>query len=780
MRVHLPPHFSFGQCPGSLRPPQLCGAFFFKGTLRLSAGELAAWADPPDDVSGDVYVDEDPAKSLHYPSDFAVFKPRADILLVGHAHAPGGKPQTGLQTRLTVGSFSKAVYVAGDATWQGGFGAPPTISGPQPFVRMPLGYEFAYGGPGFEHNPLGRGYRSDQVPNLRSSGRPPAGPGDPADPVGFGPIPPAWSQRHSLLGTYTANYLKERWPWFPADFDWGYFNTAPRDQQIDGYLRGDEEITLENLHAQHPVLKSRLPGVRVRCFLEDRLPRGERRFREVPLHLDTLWIDAATLKLVLVWRGTADVRTPKMREIDHVLVVAEPLTEGPCRAEEYRAQLAESAAPKVARPPAPSPRALGVQEELADLERQMKQMEKEFAELEKDLAAQEAQGRKLVDRELTRLQSEGAAPTGAATASLSAVAAQLADRIVHMKQTNPEAAQQLARVDLNELRGIEQELVAFDQEMKQVEEELSPPARWTRDRVEAARAARQPLTGLDLAGLDLAGLDLAGCDFSGARLKGTNLRGAGLAGATFTAADLSGAVLEAADLTGANLDDADLTGAVLKDAQLTGLNLNRTTLTGLDLAGADLSGCQGRYANFTRARLAGTRFLQTNLPEADFSGSDLAGAVFAGAQLPSVRFLGVKAQGIDFSGANLEGLRADNGSDFSGGSFQQAQAVRAVFDTSVFDGADFSGAVMVAAQFEGASLKGSKFDRANLAHAMFDEANVRQALLTNANFLGASLEGADLVEAQVNGSNLYEARLWRAAVQRAEFNGTNLKGTLLG
>ncbi len=36
-----------------------------------------------------------------------------------------------------------------------------------------------------------------------------------------------WTQRYSKIGNYKGNYLKERWPWFPKDFDWGYFNAAP-------------------------------------------------------------------------------------------------------------------------------------------------------------------------------------------------------------------------------------------------------------------------------------------------------------------------------------------------------------------------------------------------------------------------------------------------------------------------------------------------------------------------------------------------------------------------
>src|SRR6266404_4084920 len=143
MRLCIPPNLSFGLCPGSPKPPQICGTFFVKGTLQLRPGEPAVWADEPEQVSGDLYTDDDPTKSLRYPSDFAVFKPRTDIVVVGHAHASGGKPTSFLQVRVTVGRFSKALDVFGDRTWKAGRDGTPTYSPPSPFTKMSLGYECA-------------------------------------------------------------------------------------------------------------------------------------------------------------------------------------------------------------------------------------------------------------------------------------------------------------------------------------------------------------------------------------------------------------------------------------------------------------------------------------------------------------------------------------------------------------------------------------------------------------------------------------------------------------
>ena len=40
-------------------------------------------------------------------------------------------------------------------------------------------------------------------------------------------------------GTYDATWHATRWPWFPADIDWSYFNAAPTEQRIVALLNDD-------------------------------------------------------------------------------------------------------------------------------------------------------------------------------------------------------------------------------------------------------------------------------------------------------------------------------------------------------------------------------------------------------------------------------------------------------------------------------------------------------------------------------------------------------------
>ena len=111
-----------------------------------------------------------------------------DVLLFGDAIAPGGQPVAALQAGVASGSFLRHIDVLGDRHWQraGAQGA-WQLSAPQPFTRMPLGCERAYGGQAslqgsgaqpFSMNPQGRGYVLEEaqleglaLPNLERPGQ---------------------------------------------------------------------------------------------------------------------------------------------------------------------------------------------------------------------------------------------------------------------------------------------------------------------------------------------------------------------------------------------------------------------------------------------------------------------------------------------------------------------------------------------------------------------------------------------------------------------------------
>ena len=267
-----------------------------RGAGRAHAGTTSTWND-------------DPGRSLRAASDLAPFKPRCDVTLVGHASAPHGRPTGSLTARMVVGAVDKAIEVFPDRAWtQEG----QLREGPR-FLRMPLVYERAGGGPGTS-NPVGvpAGGAPDRhgrvaVPNLQPPGVRLTAPGQYVEPVGFGPVAAWWPSRLEKLHRHAASFPHRGWPQqpLPPDMDFGYFNAAPADQQAD-VLRNNERIVLEDLHAEHPRLVTSLPGVRARAVVERRPGAGD----EAPMRCDTLSIDLDRGLCCLVWRAQIALEHP--------------------------------------------------------------------------------------------------------------------------------------------------------------------------------------------------------------------------------------------------------------------------------------------------------------------------------------------------------------------------------------------------------------------------------------------------------------------------------------
>lgn len=342
--------FQLALFPGQLNFPGHSLTFLVKGTFNLHNGGPATIADEQETSQGDVFYpdDEDMTGSLMYEADNAYFKPRADLLLSGHCHAPGGTPVPGCRVTFSVGTCSKSLYVFGDRYWKG----PPgmrVISDPEPFTQMRISYGNSYGGSGYERNPVGKGFRKEgsesgediwPLPNIEDPEHLIDSPASAPEPVGFGPLGRMWQYRASKTGTYSGGWKRKRWPWLPIDFDWGYFNAAPPDMQVEGYLNGDEKIFCENLHPEHSHYESKLPGLRARCFVvkQKESDPGQSAFSEVKLKLDTLWVNMDTEKLVLAWRGSIKILTDDYEDVESVFILSEPLERESATLKQYYRQ----------------------------------------------------------------------------------------------------------------------------------------------------------------------------------------------------------------------------------------------------------------------------------------------------------------------------------------------------------------------------------------------------------------------------------------------------------
>ncbi len=269
------------------------------------------------------------------------------------------------------------------------------LTAPLPVTTLPLRYEYAYGGENkvlvteqaatrvgkkyrlpsripqpdtasrgdapeaiahsvYEQNPVGCGFaegwyrhaaRLTRVPGpqIESSSQPIARFGEAYTPQGFGVVGRAWRPRLGLAGTYDQQWLEQRHPNLPADFDFAYWNGAPTDQQVTPHLSGDETVTLCNLCNLCPAGPGRVQDASGDTCLSFALPGHlpfvlvrfqDGRIGELAAKLDTLIIDAAPdtskpekkITVVCVWRATVatepGVRVLEARMLTHADVVA--------------------------------------------------------------------------------------------------------------------------------------------------------------------------------------------------------------------------------------------------------------------------------------------------------------------------------------------------------------------------------------------------------------------------------------------------------------------------
>ncbi len=298
-----------------------CFVPVLKATYDLSGGApVLADEQAPVDTSGS-YWGEPGQSSVRIEPEHAPIKLTTDVVLIGHAVAPGGSA-THVDVGLRVGPVQRVARVFGPRTWsRGRFRT--GISDPEPFDRIALTYENAFGGWDRRHddeskhdreprNPIGRGFLAkgskvedgEPLPSVEDPRQLIGSPGDRPSPVGFGFVYGAWEPRASLAGTYDAAWNDSRKPLLPKDFDRRYFNAAFPDLVTPSFLEGGEPV--------------RVVGTSTRGALEFRLPApgrpvcrvARRRDRDAALTLvlDTIVLDTDAERLYMTWRGHLPLR----------------------------------------------------------------------------------------------------------------------------------------------------------------------------------------------------------------------------------------------------------------------------------------------------------------------------------------------------------------------------------------------------------------------------------------------------------------------------------------
>ncbi len=778
MRTKNQTPFPFGFKVTSRRPPQRELSFIVRGTFVLEDGKLVPLETPRDlpefarlegvgealnrlaqgSLEADRFAPEDEERKGEpmYPSDFADWKKNAEVMLRGHAHAHGSTGKE-IVTKLSIGKWQKTLRA---------------VSAPEP---TPLDWAHTYGGEDFPANPVGT--KSPSV--IYASGRDDL-------PASYAPMNAAWALRAEKIGKkYDAEYARTRAPWYAEDFDAGYFHAAAPDQQLEGFLQGDETLRLEHLMASSRVVEAKLPALRIRVFIKT----TDGQNKSLAMVLDTVFVDADAGLFYLTWRGLLPVVEDDHSDLGFAMIVSEDLASQPAADAAYLEQLDAFAK---------DPVGLVKPEDVSRL-----------GDVGKDAAGNPAEPVDLSKPETLSALLEkmmGPAFTAHAPAFEKAISQALSAPGVKEKMAakpdkgspvavgpsmkpgaKPKAAvgghlaqvMQRTREAASAPRPEEEAVIArFEEAMKRAATAAGSSA----DQGNDAPGPGAKLAGRDFSGHDFTSFDLSGADLEGAILQDANLTGANLTGAKLSYAVLAGATLEGADLSGAELIGADFTRAKASGLKATRVVCDMCSFHEADLTGADLSEATGLMTSITGAKLDGARLERAKLEQATVDGCSLANASFAGAKLVRSLFRNVRAQGLVLEGAEIDRTSFLE-SDLTGARAARSRGTMPIFQKTELVNADFSGVAYVdafvrelrahAASFRGATLRMASFYRTSLQDADFTgadlmSADLRKTVLTGARFVEASLYDAKLIESAGTNVSFLGANLARANFERSK------------
>lgn len=287
------------------------GSFTCAGDGRLTLAE-----EQTDVQRLPLFRDDNEASSLVLDTDLCLAKVATDVLLAGSALAPGDRPVSALDVRLELaGHIDKTLRVTGDRVWQAQMGL-LRASPPAEFTQMPLIYERAAGGldvstlnsdaPLWDtRNPVGAGYSAVSalaeglpLPNLEYPSRPMTDYRRPPAPTGVGPVAGHWAPRVAYAGTYDDQWQRHRHPLLPEDFDLRFYQCAPQDQQMSGFARGGEWLSVTHMCAEG-VWRTRLP--RVSLWVDVHFNSG-RKVRCRPV-MHTVLVKPLERRLEVTWHS---------------------------------------------------------------------------------------------------------------------------------------------------------------------------------------------------------------------------------------------------------------------------------------------------------------------------------------------------------------------------------------------------------------------------------------------------------------------------------------------
>ncbi len=773
--------------------------------------------------------------------DLGVAKPTGEVLVSGSYFSRNGTPVSVGKTRIQIATVTKELVIWGNRFWKRPSSATWDISSPQPFSELPISYEYSYGGDTFPFNPIGKGHLNHDkpqkepipLPNIEYPAHLISSPMDRPEPAGMGPLDLMWPQRSSKTGTYDDNWLNTRFPAYAEDLNTSFFNTAPEDQQIKGFFNGDESFEVANMHQEDPIIKSSLPAIRARCFVNQQGENGT-VLKEVKTNLDTVWLFPNNKFGILIYRGIQLVEDSDAEDVLHQMIAYEFLKDNPRSINHYEKALAQRLDKEKGQyhllnesPLIPEGEKSGLAELIEDSDKASSPSENILAknmavraerakeETKQHLASFGVDPEKYIkdnlddhqlpefdmenpDRlidQMEKLVEDAKSQEKDAEESMKNKLAQLGVDFDQLKKNSKDQGgrpkigidEKIAILKQFELLTpeIEKHLLESQEKLDQAYREYGHYMPASSDiPFEESQEKRQivisgiesggSFSGIDLSGADLSELDLQECDFSETFMEGVDLSASDLSNS-----NLSGCALMRSKLNGTKFDSANLQATNFGQAHCHRTKFNNAIMSNsvfyeATIENAIFSNCTLEEADFSKAVITNCTISGSVFNRCRFMESKLEMISFKGSECKETIFLNAAWKDIDFSDTDLTATICV-GVNGDGSVFQRANLtnLRTAAETS-FVGCDFRNANLTEATLRDINCNGSDFSFANISNADFGKCNLKNANFFSATAIGTQFVKADLTYAKMAGINLCEGSLQKACLHETDLHASNL------
>ncbi|WP_072054256.1 DUF2169 family type VI secretion system accessory protein [Aliivibrio fischeri] len=258
-----------------------------------------SWSEEVDNLElndDPIYLGEPGFSAMVADHDFPIYKKNTDVLIYGKARSYAKKPVHSQLCRVLIDEhIDKTLKVVGERHWVDYSGS-ITVSTTQSFIERDIDYSNAIGGD--ERNRIGGGAAETnaellkaKVPSIFYPDQNWQASSKKVKVAGFGPMPPFFHDRAKWAGTFDEKWFEERRPVWPIDFDDRFYQSAPQDQQCNGYLQGGERLMVSGF-CHNDALSFRIPSEKFQAVA---VFNGKEEKINMPMY--TLWIDTENKRI---------------------------------------------------------------------------------------------------------------------------------------------------------------------------------------------------------------------------------------------------------------------------------------------------------------------------------------------------------------------------------------------------------------------------------------------------------------------------------------------------